>query len=210
MNHPTNEEWMEFMYEELPAARQDELRQHARSCAECAKQVDAWRSTMACLDKYAIPARQRSAASFSSWGKWAIAAAILVLAGFITGRLSSNQSTEVESLKATVSHLSARLDSEHALLTNAVTEATIAATADTARLVAHYALHTETQQAQDQQTISVALKALDYRIDRLSTGLATVAVNTQDSFEQTQEHILALASANTARPTEPSGNESIQ
>ena len=46
MNHPNHEEWMSFIYGELPPETHAEQARHFESCAACRAQVTAWRSTM--------------------------------------------------------------------------------------------------------------------------------------------------------------------
>ena len=66
VKHPTTEEWMSFLYGELPVARHVELKAHAASCAECGLKVQGWRATMTTLDKSVLPKRQPARQQVSS------------------------------------------------------------------------------------------------------------------------------------------------
>ncbi len=48
--HPTPEDWMTFLYKEAPPAQQAAWQAHLDQCADCARQVAAWRGGMKVLD----------------------------------------------------------------------------------------------------------------------------------------------------------------
>jgi hypothetical protein len=72
--------------------------------------------------------------------------------------------------------------------------ATAAANAETLRLFADYSQLQESQRASDQQNLGVALRSFETRLGRLRAELETVALNTENGFEQTHENFSRLAS----------------
>ena len=47
MKHPSEQQWMDFLYEEVSPAEHLELETHAKNCSQCAKQLATWRGTIA-------------------------------------------------------------------------------------------------------------------------------------------------------------------
>lgn len=45
MNHPTPEEWIDFLYGELDAQRHQHHQRHLDACPECLDRITAWRAT---------------------------------------------------------------------------------------------------------------------------------------------------------------------
>jgi len=196
VKHPTNEEWMAYLYGESPAARHVELKAHAASCAECGHKVQGWRATMTTLDKSVLPKRRPAPTVSVQWAQWAVAAAIVLFVGFLAGRFTNTSSAEVASLKNSLAQLSSQLETERSTAaSNLVATATSAATEEATRLMEEYSHRASAQQAEDQQSVALALKAFDFRLDKLNAELTTVAVNTQSGFKKTQENLIALASA---------------
>ena len=72
--------------------------------------------------------------------------------------------------------------------------ATSAANAETTRLLSDYAKLDQAGRTEDQQAMAIAVRDFDLRLDRLRLELETVAVNTEDSFYQTQQGLTQLAS----------------
>jgi hypothetical protein len=93
MKHPNPEQWMEFLYGELPRAARKELEQHLAVCQLCAREKTEYERTMSRLGKWKLET-SAPVQTQSEWlriGKWAAAAALLVSTGFATGRFSSPQ-----------------------------------------------------------------------------------------------------------------------
>lgn len=89
MNHPTPEQWMDWLYRELPAEQHRDLDAHLAMCAECRAQVQTWRSTMGALDEWKAPdAPKQTSATLPVTGllRWAAAAAIVLGIGIGIGR----------------------------------------------------------------------------------------------------------------------------
>ena len=98
MKHPAQEEWMDFLYGELPKAQRADLAAHLKSCPSCAAQVARWGAVQEQLDDWQLPETRRS------WRipapvRWAMAAAFLIAAlgiGFGAGRASSTKALRQE------------------------------------------------------------------------------------------------------------------
>lgn len=188
IGHPDSAEWMAFLYGELPVERQQELSRHLAECANCAEQVSVWRVSMASLDEWKLaalkpPVRQRSVAF-----KWAAAAALILAVGFVLGRQGSPRAAELAHLEKSVAQIS------QSVLSNAVANATTAANAESLRLLAEYSQLQEGRRSADQRALALTLQSLETRVARLRAELETVAVNTEDGFEQTQQNMNRLVS----------------
>src|SRR5262249_18355123 len=162
---------------------------HLAGCADCAKQVKSWRASMTALDAWELPASRRTPTrQWQPLLKWAAAAAVVLSVGFLLGRQTSNAATELSALKASVSPLAATVERDReANVLNATDEAASTAESEVARLMTDYARAAEAVRAEDRRATVVALQEIESRLGRLRAELETVAVNTQDSFQQTQK-----------------------
>jgi anti-sigma factor RsiW len=184
VNHPDAGTLMSLLYGELPAAKKRELEAHLNQCPVCAVQVHEWRESMGALDAWKISARHPSRRGVVPVLKWAVAAAIVLAMGIAVGRQTSRNSDEIASLKASVAELSAVVQQQkQAGTTNAID----AANAESQRLFADFTRAQNAQRAEDRQALSLTLRNFDNRIDRLRTEIETVALNTQNGFEETHQ-----------------------
>jgi hypothetical protein len=104
MKHPSEQQWMDFLYKELSAPEEAETEAHLAKCPICAKQLESRRATMKTLDTWSIPAfpKQRPARITSPW-RWVAAAAVVMLTtGFAVGRLSSSR-PDLKQIQASIS-----------------------------------------------------------------------------------------------------------
>ena len=195
MKHPDATEWMAFLYGEVAPERKRDLDKHLAECAACAQQVSAWRSGMTALDDWKLPAARATTPWALPVLKWAAAAAAVLCVGFVLGRQTSSASAELVELKTSVAQLADTLKRQQGeQLTNTVTLATAAANAETVRLLSRYSLLQAEQRYSDQQAIAVTMRSFETRLGRLRTELETVALNTENGFEQTHENLTRLAS----------------
>ena len=192
VNHPSTEEWMAYLYNELAPERKRELHAHLAQCGDCGKQLPQWRDGMLALDDWKMPARPRRVLAQPSVTlvKWAAAAAVVLVAGFAIGRQSSNAASEVAALKNSVTQLTERMDEERAAM-GAVREQSL-------RLLAEYAKLDDARRTEDRETVELALRDMDSRLFKLRSELETVAVNTETGFRQTKEGLTTLASYTVA------------
>jgi negative regulator of sigma E activity len=192
---------MAFLYGEVAPERTRELDQHLVECAACAEQVSAWRSGMSALDDWKLPAMRATRPWALPVVKWAAAAAVVLCVGFVLGRQTSPASAELTELKASVTQLADTLKRQQGeQLTNTVTLATAAANAETVRLLSGYSQLQAEQRYSDQQTIGVTLRGFETRLNRLRTELETVALNTENGFEQTHDNLTRLAAYSAPVP----------
>jgi hypothetical protein len=202
VKHPDAAEWMAFLYAEVAPERRRELEDHLAHCADCSAQLKTWRASNKALDEWQLPVMQRTssaarAASRPWWPalKWAAAAAIVLALGFAFGRQTAPNAAELAALKTSVAQLAEGMQQERgASLSNSANIATTAANAETLRLLAEYSQLQESQHATDQQNLAVALRNFETRLGRLRAELETVALNTENGFEQTHENLSRLVS----------------
>lgn len=90
MKHPTDEQWMEFLYEEVSPEEARQMQGHLEVCEVCRQRTAGWQSTMKHLDQWKVeaPAQTRLLASWGGGWKWAAAACLILTSAFAAGRLS--------------------------------------------------------------------------------------------------------------------------
>jgi hypothetical protein len=90
MTHPTDEEWVAYLYGELPRASKAALREHLRTCAACQTEVTIWANAKESLGAWKLSPRCRAlpVPTVLAFGKWALAALVVLGLGFMIGRLS--------------------------------------------------------------------------------------------------------------------------
>jgi hypothetical protein len=93
MKHPTDQEWMDLLYDELSPEQRSELESHIKKCAACTEKRATFRQTHKRLDAWqvAFPEKPRLARQWSPAFKWAAAAALVVSTAFATGRFAKPQ-----------------------------------------------------------------------------------------------------------------------
>ncbi|HEY6168460.1 MAG TPA: zf-HC2 domain-containing protein [Verrucomicrobiae bacterium] len=182
MNHPNSEDWMSYLYDELPPERRRELDAHAASCADCRTQLTSWRGAMTELDRWAIPTPRRAAQPFGNYARWAAAAVALIGLGFGLAQLTTLRST----LAGVETRLRDQLHAEFAQLSQGQA----------------------TQNAQYHDALVNVLGNLEAqrRADyaRLRRDVETVAVLAEDGLSSTQEQLVQLA--NTPPSLSPKRN----
>jgi Putative zinc-finger len=50
MSHPSNDSWMEYLYNEAPARTRRQMEVHLAACPDCRSQLEKWKATLAALD----------------------------------------------------------------------------------------------------------------------------------------------------------------
>jgi len=96
MKHPTDEQWMSYLYDEVRPDERASLSAHLRACTVCAGQIEEWRTAARDLDAWQLrprgaesTARRRRHILLRRTIPWAAAALILLGAGFLFGRVAS-------------------------------------------------------------------------------------------------------------------------
>jgi hypothetical protein len=222
MKHPIRDEWMAYLYGELPPEKQAELHAHLHVCDGCQADVERWRSAMKQLDAWELP----DVASPHRWHrplvKWSAAALFMLALGLAGVSLAPSRTPDVSRLRLALlpalrqqlrdefsADLRAALSDPAESLTNdfrrllrsdldrwasaTVTAATLAYQQQLARFAETY----ETARNEDRQALLDALQSLDlqHRADaaNLRRDLETVAIVSEDRFRRAQDEIVQLA-----------------
>ncbi len=197
VNHPGAEEWMAYLYHETTPERARELRHHVEGCATCGEQLNRWRRDLATLDEWKLPALGRTTSRTQPVTvlKWAAAAAVVLCVGFAVGRTSSTNAHEIAGLKASVAELTKQVNRQQSAESNSASLPNNPATRDeVVQLLADYSKLNEQQRMEDRRFVGLALQEMNLRLGKLRTELETVALNTENGFQQTKEGLTTLAS----------------
>lgn len=232
LNHPNREEWVAYLYGELPRPARSALHDHLRDCAACRQNVAAWRQTMQKLDAWELPRRRRIATLAEPVLKWGLAALFMLGLGFGIGRFSA-PSIQTKTLRAEIESSlrnswgtelrnTIRRELADEVLTrlaaaqqqfgnemNAMADRTLATANQQAQQL--LAVYDDKRQDEDQTVLS-RLKNFDARLtglvgefSNLRRDTETVALLTADSFRVTQQQMSRLASYTTTES--PFSNE---
>lgn len=188
LKHPGREEWMEWIYRELPRTEQARLAAHLKDCAECRADVEQWQGAMKALDEWkAAPLRSRTGTP-QRIIKWGIAAALMLTAGFGAGRMVSPAAADAAALRASLKKeiLAEVQQQQQQQLVEFKTAA------DARREADNKVIFTAIAKAE-------ADRLADYAA--LHKDLETVAVLTERGFNQAQQQIVSLANY-----SQPDGN----
>ena len=209
MNHPKREEWVPLLFGEADAETKQELEAHLELCAECAREVNAWRRTVGRLDAWKL-AKAPRAKSFSLQPvAWAAAAAIMI-AAFMVGRFSAPE-IDAQKLRAELkSELSAEIQEGFARVSSDSAKALAnlefrlaSATASNSREMAEEFVEIINGLRKDDREATEALFAKlekQYTTDfvLLRRDLETLASTTDEEIESARLKLYQLASAQTA------------
>ncbi|MFC1635537.1 anti-sigma factor family protein [Planctomycetota bacterium] len=103
MTHPSNEEWMAYLYGEVQSPQKAELDAHLRQCDQCKSSVTQWRTVMDELDTWQLPQERSLTQKISRHARtmirWAAAAVLLIVAGYTAGWISAGRSLDIERLR---------------------------------------------------------------------------------------------------------------
>ncbi|MGC3959496.1 MAG: hypothetical protein QM813_16580 [Verrucomicrobiota bacterium] len=190
LNHPNQEEWTAYLYDEVTAERKEELFQHLANCSPCGRQLNEWRASIKALDDWKVTALCRKPVAWppAVLLRWAVAAALVLCVGFAVGRISSQHGREVAELKATVAQLMEYNNKTPVTILDASVRAELI------RLLTDYSKLNEERRTEDRRVVGLALREMELRLGKLRTELETVALNTETGFQQTKEGLTTLAS----------------
>jgi Putative zinc-finger len=211
MNHPTREEWMSYLYDELTAEERSNLAAHLAVCPDCKAQVTDWRAARTNLDAWQLPAPRPRLSLRRAVVRWAAAAALMIGVGFGAGRFAA--APAAEKIRAAVEpEIRQRLRQEFAQMLrdelDKAASATLAASGEqTKQVLADYARALETKQSEDNRAIYVALNKLESQLESqrladyvsLKKELDTVAVLTDAGLRRTEQQLVQLADYNQPR-----------
>lgn len=190
VKHPAAAEWMAYLYDEVTPERKHDLTAHLAQCAACGEQVNEWRAGLGALDDWKLPKLRRPTSAWQpgTMFKWAAAAAVVLAVGFAVGRGSATNAQDIAELKTAVTQLSEKV----ATAKNSTISP--AARAELVQLLADFSKLTEEQRTEDRRVVGLALREMDLRLGKLRRELETVALNTENGFQQTKEGLTTLAS----------------
>ena len=202
MNHPTREEWMSYLYDELPAEEHSNLAAHLAVCPDCKAKLSDWQAARTNLDAWQLPLKRPRLAPGRPLVKWAAAAAIVLGLGFGMGRLASAP-VNAEKLRAEIEpKIRQDLRLEFAQLLrmelDRAASATLAASGEqTRQVVSDYAKALESKRAENNQAIYTALDKLESQrladFMLLKKDLDTMAWLTDAGLRSAQRQLVSLA-----------------
>src|SRR5688572_6393846 len=103
MSHPSREELVGFVYQELSPEQHAGVARHVSGCGECREQVASWRDVREALATWKLDERRRpttrQAPALSSVARWAAAAIVLLASGFALARLTAPPAPNVDRLR---------------------------------------------------------------------------------------------------------------
>lgn len=210
MNHPTPEEWMSYLYDELPPTQHEAMTGHLDSCPDCQASVQQWRGVMRDLDTCAAPRRARPASVWANTLKWGVAALLMLGIGFGWGRFVAPARVDVPALRAEIElSLKASLQADlRRQLQNGLDRLAANSTAETQRLINQFEKANKTERESDRQGVIALLKEMEtQRLSDYTTlrkDLETVALVAEEKLNYAQQQIGQLASY-----TQPAGTTGL-
>lgn len=214
MNHPSADIWMSYLYGELPRAVRAECEAHLPGCPACQASVESWRGTMNLLDAdhatLARPARNRFAPPWQPALKWALAASVVLGAGFFTGRATGPSRAEVHrEVAAAREQLASELRARYQDDLKALATATVASTAvENRQFFADFTKQFNAGQNAERRDFLKTLQAYEDRhtmdYAEMRSGLTQLARRTGSGFRQAESQLNLLAGALPAGNPDPS------
>ncbi len=202
MSHPTNEQWMSYLYGEATETDRAWLPEHLRVCPRCQAKMAEWQSARVGLDGWEPSTgkvlRKRAARYGFAGLKWVAAAALFVVVGFSAGRFSS---ASPEKMRAAIEpEIRSQLRAEFAQTLRQELDKAAAVTLVAARDQARAMLTDyDDSHTLDDAAVSTALTRLETQqtADYLSLKkqLDTVAVLTDAGLRHTEDQVVQLAAS---------------
>ena len=193
MNHPTNEQWMSFCYNEVGPEERARLAEHLQACPHCSAAMNAWQQTKNDLNTWRLPKVRTRVRMQPLLIKWA-AAALLLFTSFCLGRLSFTAHPTRDSLDQMRHEITAMVQQQ---LGNAADSIAAASEERTKQQLASALDDLRAEQLKSRRALSAALqkmeaqRAADYV--SLRKDLDTLAVNADAQLRTTERHLLQVA-----------------
>jgi len=209
MTHPTREDWMSYVYDELPLESRSAMRAHLSSCPACREQVETWQRASRSLDGFQLPRRQKPLRK-AVLIRWAVAAAFVGLAavGAMRGSALQREVTQMQAamqgsfqrdIEAAVRlELSEKMRADLGTALNELrAQANGTSNVEAQALITALSQRLETQRIADQQATLAVLQKLNTQHARdyaaLRKELETVAIFTEAGLQTAQNQIATLA-----------------
>jgi hypothetical protein len=195
MNHPTREEWMSYLYDELTAEEHSSLAAHLAVCPDCKSRVSDWRTARKNLDAWQLPAQPARVPLHRPLMRWAAAAALMIGIGFGVGRFATPATADAGRIRQQLRQEFTQLLRDEL---DKAASATLAASGEqTKHWVEDYAQALETKRAEDNQAISAALNKLESQrladFVSLKKDVDTVAWWTDAGLRRARQELVQLA-----------------
>ena len=207
---------MAYLYAELPAAAREECEAHLHVCPACRSSVETWRATMTTLDAdhatLKLPRRRSSTAAWHPVLRWALAASVVLCAGFLAGRSTGPSRDDVKrEIAAAREQITAELTKRHEADLQALGTATLtAAAAENRQFFADFTRQFNQARGEERRDFLGALQSYEDRrvIDyaELRDGLKLLARKTGSGFRQTEDQLTLLANYLPADGAAPSSS----
>jgi hypothetical protein len=204
MKHPTQQEWVAYLYREVDSTTRSRLDDHLAGCQNCRAQLDQWQRVQKHLDAWPLPepaAKPRSFPVFPGILRWAAAALVMIAFGFALGRSSEPSPEALAALRHELRGELAEWVKAHVADSTAVTLA--AAQDQTAAAMREFVDLYRTDRAAANQAISTAISRLDTAFLSLRKDLETVALNSDVGLRHTQQQLVRLADYTQADSISP-------
>ena len=203
MNHPTREEWMSYLYDELTPEEHSSLAAHLAVCPDCKSRVVDWRAARKNLDAWQLPARPVRVRLQRPLVRWAAAAALMIGFGFGVGRFATPATANAGKIRAAIEpEIRQQLRQEFTQLLreelDKAASATLAASGEqTKHWVEDYAQALETKRTEDSQAIRAALNKMESQlladVVSLKNDVDTVAVYADAGLRRARQELVQLA-----------------
>jgi hypothetical protein len=207
MNHPSPEEWMSYLYDEMNVSDRAALTKHLETCPECQARAAEYNAVRGRLEewRFSLPKeRPHVAVGRTAWG-WAAAAAFALIAAFGLGRSSGSTSVRAEmqgEVREQVRTARFEMQHEFAQLLHRELDKAATATLDASEeqgraLLAKYDDILQSRRSEESEGLYAALKKIESQrtLEYLSLrkDLDTVALNTDAGLRHTQQQLVQLA-----------------
>jgi anti-sigma factor RsiW len=203
MNHPTREEWMSYLYDELTPEEHSSLAAHLAVCPDCKSRVGDWRAARKDLDAWQLPARPVRVRPQRPLVRWAAAAALMIGIGFGVGRFATPATANAGKIRAEIEpEIRQQLRQEFTQLlhdeVDKAASATLAASGEqTKRWLEEYAQALATKRKEDSQAMYAALKKLESQlladVVSIKKDVDTVAVYADAGLRRARQELVQLA-----------------
>ena len=101
MKHPTKEQWMAYLYDEMSREKRSELNEHLKECADCRKYISGSQRLKGQLDTWQLRAAPKRRIVARDAIIWAAAAMFMALAAFGLGRFTASQ-PDIATIRAAI------------------------------------------------------------------------------------------------------------
>src|SRR5438445_2909699 len=202
MNHPTREEWMSYLYDELSAGEHGRLAAHLAVCPDGEARGIEGRVARKDLDAWQLPVTRARVVRARPLIKWAAAASIVLAAGFGVGRITSTTADAEKVRIAIEPEIRQQLRREFVQLLRDELQKTTSTTLtgsmeQTRQLLGQFANTIEAKRTEDSQAISAALNKLESQrvadFVSLKKDVDMMAVLTEAGLRRAQQQLVQLA-----------------